>query len=228
MRRMSFRSIAGCIGRPTHVPLVAFVLAATFSLITIGCVSPTKALRLDAEVDSLRSANKTLHSQVNVLTDSLYYIDYVDSGQYNREFRTLQNETKRLEYNLSVCQDGGLVLGSELVDNLFEPSSARLTKNGRGRLDVLSASLSDHPEAQIRVHGHADTSKPGATLTKTYPTNWELTGARAAAVTRYLIDNHGIEPNRIAAVSFGAARPVATNRTGAGRKQNRRIEIVLQ
>jgi chemotaxis protein MotB len=87
--------------------------------------------------------------------------------------------------------------------------------------------LKNIPEKNIRVEGHTDNVPIGPSLRAKYPTNWELGSARAINVVRYLQRDAGIEPLRLSAVSYGQYRPVASNRTAAGRSKNRRIEIIL-
>ena len=77
------------------------------------------------------------------------------------------------------------------------------------------------------MEGHTDDVKIGKSLQSKFPTNWELSTARAAAVVRYLQDNAGIEPQRLTASGFSQFQPVATNKTAEGRSQNRRIDIIL-
>ncbi|MEJ2166074.1 MAG: OmpA family protein, partial [Desulfobacterales bacterium] len=64
-------------------------------------------------------------------------------------------------------------------------------------------------------------------LQKRFPSNWELSTARAAAVVRFLQEVGGIKPERLSAVGYSFFRPVAPNTTEEGRRQNRRIEIIL-
>jgi chemotaxis protein MotB len=64
-------------------------------------------------------------------------------------------------------------------------------------------------------------------LKSTFPTNWELSTARASNVVRFLQDSVGIEPTRLQAVGLSQYHPVASNATVQGRSQNRRIEIAL-
>jgi len=60
-----------------------------------------------------------------------------------------------------------------------------------------------------------------------FPTNWELSTARATAVVRFLQDDGGLNPERLTASGYSYYRPVASNDTEEGRSQNRRIEIIL-
>lgn len=76
----------------------------------------------------------------------------------------------------------------------------------------------------IRVEGHTDSIPINS---QTYPSNWELSSARAASIVRYFIENTGIEKDRFVVVGYGDTRPVATNSTETGRNANRRVEIVV-
>ena len=76
----------------------------------------------------------------------------------------------------------------------------------------------------MRVEGHTD-NVPIHTLQ--FATNWELSTARAAAITRLLLTRHAAEPTRIAAAGYAEYQPTASNATAAGRAENRRVDIVL-
>jgi chemotaxis protein MotB len=82
-------------------------------------------------------------------------------------------------------------------------------------------------EKAIRVEGHADNMEIGPSLKPAFPSNWELSRARAAGIVRYLVEKGGLDSAKLSAVGYGATRPVASNATEEGRKRNRRIEIVL-
>lgn len=81
---------------------------------------------------------------------------------------------------------------------------------------------------QVRVEGHSDNMEIGPTLKGQFPTNWELSKARAADIVRYLIEKGGMDSAKLSAVGYGASRPVASNATEEGRKKNRRIEVVIE
>lgn len=108
-----------------------------------------------------------------------------------------------------------------LVPFLFTPGRAVLRPEGREFLDRLAAFLEINP-MQVRISGHSD-SLP--IRNRSYPSNWELSSARAAAVMRYFVDEHGADPTRFAAIGYGPYRPVAANDTPEGRARNRRVEI---
>jgi chemotaxis protein MotB len=78
----------------------------------------------------------------------------------------------------------------------------------------------------IRIEGHTDNVAINRSLAQRYPTNWELSAARAINVARYL-EQQAIAPGSLSAAAFGEFKPVADNSTVEGRAKNRRIEIVL-
>jgi chemotaxis protein MotB len=108
---------------------------------------------------------------------------------------------------------------------LFAKGSAELSSAGRGVLSRVASRLAadDH---RVQVQGHTDNHVIRGRLARIYPTNWELAGARAAAVVR-ILEREGVAAGRLAAISYGPNRPVAPNKTAEGRARNRRIEIRL-
>jgi chemotaxis protein MotB len=82
-------------------------------------------------------------------------------------------------------------------------------------------------EKAIRVEGHADNMEIGPSLKSAFPSNWELSRARAAGIVRHLVEKGGLDSAKLSAVGYGATRPLASNATEEGRKRNRRVEIVL-
>lgn len=110
---------------------------------------------------------------------------------------------------------------------LFPSGSAELTPEGREVLLGLARRLASIP-GQIEVQGHTDDRPIAGALALKWPTNWELSTARATAVVRLLEREGGIEPARLSGSGFGEHRPVASNETEEGRARNRRIEIVLR
>lgn len=108
-----------------------------------------------------------------------------------------------------------------LVDQvLFTSGKAELTPRGKKVLLKIGESLNRFPDKQIWVIGHTD-DKPIAT--PEFPSNWELSTARALNVVHFLQDEAKIDPKRLAAAGFGPYRPVSRS----NRARNRRIEIVL-
>lgn len=107
-------------------------------------------------------------------------------------------------------------------DVLFASGSAALSAPARQAIDQLATVLRELPN-ELRVEGHTDDQPIASAL---YPSNWELSGARAASVIR-LLEGRGVDPRRMAAIGFGEKRPIADNATPAGRSTNRRVMLVI-
>lgn len=105
---------------------------------------------------------------------------------------------------------------------LFPSGSAELAPVGRNVLARMQPAL-EYVNARIDVEGHTDNVPISTPL---YPSNWELSTARAAAVARYLIDS-GMPPGRLRAVGFADTKPQAPNDTFEGRAKNRRVSLVV-
>ena len=111
--------------------------------------------------------------------------------------------------------------GRAVLDGVrFETGSATLTAASRAVLDPVAATLRQHAGLQLRVEGHTDSAGDAAA-------NRALSERRAAAVVDYLA-GAGVERHRLTAVGHGEDRPIASNETEAGRRQNRRVELVRQ
>ena len=110
---------------------------------------------------------------------------------------------------------------------LFDSGSAEINERGMELLQIMAGSLKANNEQEIVVEGHTDNIPLSAGLKKRFPSNWELSTARAAAVVRFFQEQAGIEPERLSARGYSFYRPVASNDTEEGRHQNRRIEIIL-
>jgi chemotaxis protein MotB len=105
---------------------------------------------------------------------------------------------------------------------LFAPAEARLSPASTQALTAIAAVLKDDDHA-IQVEGHTDVQ---AIRSAAYPSNWELSSARASSVVRLFADN-GIAENRLTAVGHGATQAIADNGTPEGRQRNRRVVIMV-
>jgi len=128
-----------------------------------------------------------------------------------------------IEQNTITVRRTELWLEIELNTNiLFRSGSSELDERARPVLHEIAQLLKPFPNP-IRVEGFTD-NYPINTLL--YPSNWELSAARAARVVRLFVEE-GVPPARMAAVAFGEHRPVADNATVEGRNQNRRVALVI-
>jgi chemotaxis protein MotB len=151
--------------------------------------------------------------------------------QLEKATQTYQDLQKKLEKEISEGQVQLTEMKNRLtvtmVDKILFPSgSTQISNEGKQVLDKVVSILKDVKDKRIQVEGHTDNVKIVSDLKKRYPTNWELSTARATEVVRYL-ETGGINPGLLSATGYGEYQPIAPNDTDEGKHKNRRIEIVL-
>jgi chemotaxis protein MotB len=230
------------------LPLLALLLLA-------GCVSQAAYDTKAKETASLAEQNNGLQAQVKSLNDELAALKKenemsqseksalqakVDelsqkaekAEQLEKATQTYQDLQKKLEKEI---QEGQVQIKEmkdrltvTMVDQILFPSgSAEVGKKGKAVLDKVVTILKDVKDKRIEVDGHTDNVPIVSSLKKRFPTNWELSTARATEVVRYLQETGGIDPHLLSATGFAEYMPVAPNDTDEGKHKNRRIEIVL-
>ena len=105
----------------------------------------------------------------------------------------------------------------------FNSGSATINSGGVSFLQKIGGLISRLPN-RIRIEGHTD-NMPISTAT--FPSNWELSAARAVNIVKFLSDHTGVYPRRLSAVGYGESRPIKANDNPENRAMNRRVEIVL-
>ncbi len=123
--------------------------------------------------------------------------------------------------SVSVTQRGLVVSLKEA--GFFDSGSATLKPGSYALLNDVMASLASYSNG-VRVEGHTDNVPISSAA---YPSNWELSTARATNVLRYLVKQEDFDPANISAAGYGEYRPVADNSDADGRAKNRRVDIVL-
>jgi len=139
--------------------------------------------------------------------------------------KSLQAEIERGDITIKQVRDRLTINMVEKV--LFNSGQAQVKPAGLKVLTQVSDVLKNVTDKQIRIEGHTDNVPIGVKIRDKFPTNWELSTARATNVVRFFIDRGGVSRESLEAVGFADTRPVASNDTDAGRTENRRIEIVL-
>jgi chemotaxis protein MotB len=134
-----------------------------------------------------------------------------------KEIESQQVQVQRIRDQLRV----------DVVDELlFDSGEAELKPAGQAVLAKVGNILEKTEDRTIEVQGHTDNVPIVGALAKKYPTNWELSAARAVNVARFLQQN-GVEPARLSAAAHSEYRPRSANDSDDGRRKNRRIEILL-
>jgi chemotaxis protein MotB len=139
--------------------------------------------------------------------------------------KSLQAEIERGDITIKQVRDRLTINMVEKV--LFNSGQAQVKPAGLKILTQVSDVLKNVTDKQIRIEGHTDNVPIGVKIRDKFPTNWELSTARATNVVRFFIDRGGVSRESLEAVGFADTRPVAGNDTEEGRTENRRIEIVL-
>lgn len=121
-----------------------------------------------------------------------------------------------------IYDDRGLVVRLSAKD-FYEPASAQVKRDALPILDQMAKVLKT-VKRHIRVEGHTDNM---ALSTPYYPSNWELSTARAAWIVRYLIYKYKFDPRNLEASGYAEFHPISDNTTEAGRAKNRRVEILV-
>jgi chemotaxis protein MotB len=183
---------------------------------SIGALEEERA-KLLGEIEDLRDARESLSQDVK---DREHKIEKL-RGTYDALVVDLEAEVAENVLRIEQLTEG---LSFRLPqDVLFPAGSADLTPAGVRAVREVATRI-QAGEDRVEVQGHTDDRAIKGALTGRYPTNWELAGARAASVVRVL-EQAGVAPARLSAVSFGPNRPLTSNDSAEGRAQNRRIEV---
>jgi len=147
------------------------------------------------------------------------------SGTYEDLAASLRSEIAQGDIKIKQVRDR---LTINVVDRiLFDSGSAKIKPAGLKVMKTVSEVLKKVADKQIRIDGHTDNVPIGAGLKERFPSNWELSTARATSVVRYLIDEGGLVPELLTAAGHADTQPVAANDSEEARSKNRRIEIAL-
>jgi chemotaxis protein MotB len=216
----------GCVSRGTHERVVGGLRDQIAELEEQGrdkdrsiAALQNERDKLLAEIEDLRDARESLKHDVSERETTLRRM----RGNYDDLVKELEQEVAASQLRIDQLTEG---LGFNLPEDvLFGPGSAELTPAGVKAVREVASRIQGRTEL-VEVRGHTDDRPISGALAQRYPTNWELAGARAASVVRVL-EQSGVDPARLTAVSYGSARPLASNDTPEGRAQNRRIEVRL-
>ena len=182
---------------------------------------------LKQQVSSLDQQKTAVQQQVGSLEqqkDALEASSRQQQQQYNTLVQDLSKEVEKGQLQVKQYQN---MLAVDLAEQIFFDSGrATLKAGGKEVLKKVADALKGYENKVIRVVGHTDNVPVAKSLQATFPSNWELSVARATNVVRFLQES-GIPPERMIPSGRAEYDPVAPNDTPAGRQKNRRIEIML-
>lgn len=149
----------------------------------------------------------------------------VPTGQEQRLEDELKKKLADADVVISRLKDQlKVTVASEI---LFPSGSAELAPAGADVLRKVAAAANQSQD-EVRVEGHTDSDPIAPVLAQYYPSNWELSTARAAVAVRTLQATGMVPAERLAAVGYGDSHPIAPNDTAEGRGKNRRVEIIFK
>ena len=154
--------------------------------------------------------------ELNAQLDELSRSKSLLEQKFSQEINDKQIKLQMMEKGLVITVVGDL---------LFDSGKAKIRSEAYPLLDKVSEVLKDNmAQFNVGIEGHTDNVPIKHSGWKS---NWELSTSRALSVLHYLVKDQGIAPERLSAIGYGEYRPVASNETKDGRKQNRRVEIVI-
>lgn len=186
------------------------------------------ALGAQAVPESGTREGLTMHAVPSEEPSENQQIDEL-GGMIEKEMEEIVSEVRELvlfnrlggEVSVTKNEDGVVITMSDLL--LFDEGGTRLSAKGHDILRKVAAVLAKLAY-HVKIKGHTD-SEPISSAR--YPSNWELSSARASTVVRLLVTN-GVNPFYVSAEGYAQYHPVATNDTARGRARNRRVEIVYE
>jgi chemotaxis protein MotB len=219
--------------------MVAIVVA------LMGC-SGAKQLKkqnldLTAQIDSLNGVNTKLAQDIQSYEATLKQKDAelqaradelkqkeAQASEQNQQFAQMQAAMKAEvdAKQVTIQELEGQLTVSMVEAILFDSGKAVVKKAGAEALKKVAEVLKTTTGQNIIVAGYTDNVPISSKLASVYPSNWELSAARAIAVVK-ILEADGVDPKLLGAVGYGEYRPVADNSTPEGRAQNRRMEIIL-
>lgn len=187
--------------------LAILLLVAAFGISLAGCTFIVQTGRR-SDVQKIEQLSREL--------DELSQTKRLLEDRLSKEIQDKQVSLKMMEK--------GLVIDF-VADVLFDSGKAKIKPEAYPILDKVARILKENvPDLNVGIEGHTD----NVPITRSnWKSNWELSTARALSVLHYMEKKEGISPERLSAIGYGEYRPVVSNATVAGRKQNRRVEVVI-
>ncbi len=165
-----------------------------------------------------------LKQKIKEVSTDVQKVREQEADRFSKLKQQFEQELEHKQITISQLKNRMTVI-NVTAEILFGSGSATIKPKGERVLELIAESLNKHPDRMISIEGHTDTL-PVARDSQ-YPTNWELSSARAASAARYLENRSGVAADRMQVVGHAEHRPTAPNETAEGRATNRRIEIIL-
>lgn len=209
----------------TYADMITLLLALFIILFSISTINRVKLQRLVHDISGGFNSVDAINNPPNGGTtgDRTGNAGDANLQQIQKQIREYIKKN-HLESKVQTRIDSrGLVITLLTDKALYDSGSAELRPETKRLLDEIDAPLKKSTN-DIRVEGNTDDVPISTSI---YPTNWELSAARATGVTRYLVEHGGLNPTRLSFAGYGQFRPVHKNDSEANRQMNRRVDIVI-
>ncbi len=207
----------------TKQNIVIIILAILLAASIIAILSLSASYRNMKQ--SLQTCEKTLSEQDQKVAQRAEAQMKQMKSTHDALVSDLKDQIQKQEVTIKESQDS---LSLNFVDRiLFEFGKADLTPEGEKVLKKVGEALKNIKGKKIRVTGHTDNVRIHPDYVHKFPSNWELSAARAASVVRYFQEKIGLDPEDMEAVGRSFYQPEASHETKEGRARNRRVEILI-
>lgn len=198
------------------------VLVAIFMVLWIGSNFNIQDNLLDKKV--------VQNTKTEEQTGPNHLIDGVKNPSDSKEIKVIEFEKTPNGLNIAlkdkkqtqIIKDSAKITIRLSEGVLFDEGSAIIKADSKQTLDILAGELKKN-DKQIQIEGHSDNLP---IKSEKYPSNWELSSARAINILNYLMSK-GVDKTRLSAIGYADNKPVAQNDTEEGRSKNRRVDIVI-
>ncbi len=199
-------------------------------------ILPGVPRRVDSEIKVGKSSPAWMLTYSDLMTQLLIFfvmmfalasaMNEMQLIKLKKKLETYVTENRLENYIGLKIDEKGLVI-SLREKLMFDSGEAEIHQEAKYILKDITKEIIDVPN-NTRVEGHTDNVPIGPELQSKFPTNWELSTARATNVTRYLLETLKFPPGRISSAGYGEYQPVVDNDTEEHKAMNRRVDIVVQ
>jgi chemotaxis protein MotB len=204
-----------------NVPIIILAILLAASIVSVILLS----LSYRNVRQSLQACEKSLSEQDQKVAQKAEAEMKQMQATHDKLVSELKDQIQKQEVTIKESQES---LSLNFVDRiLFEFGKADLTPEGEKVLKKIGEALKNIKDKKIRVTGHTDPVPIRPDFKYKFPSNWELSSARAASVVRYFQEKIGLDPKEMEAVGRSFYQPEVSNDTKEGRARNRRVEILI-
>ncbi len=198
-----------------------FIMLTSFASLEQSKIS--RFVRAFSTAVTVFSGGRSLEKGSTMIDTRAMIMDKEDKmAQLFETIRALKQRNEMHQVTLSKGKRGVVMTLSDKL--LFSSGDANLSASAEPLL-IKIGQIIKSVQAPVEIEGHTDNVPIRTTA---YPSNWELSTARAVSVLRFLIEQHAISTQQLSAVGFASFQPAASNETAQGRAKNRRVEIIFK